>query len=201
MLDTSYAPVMEITYYNLKDVGGHHSGDIVDAPRGAAEFIDIDIDKTLARGVRYVVMCLNSFTEQPYCDLPECFAGWMTRERPNSGEIFEPKTVVDKVDLASNTQFCIPAIFDLVDREVIWADIALTASRTRFNNVANNLRGISLMLQALTQLRKPDLHTMFELHIQARGERVASIDAAETIFSVDQGITPFDSDRIMAEFV
>ncbi|WP_439621947.1 hypothetical protein [Gemmata sp.] len=27
------------------------------------------------KGVRYVVMCLNSFTNQPYCDLPECFAG------------------------------------------------------------------------------------------------------------------------------
>lgn len=80
-----------VSYYNLKNYGGHHSGDIVDAPNGAAEFIDIDIEKTTAMGVRYVVMSLNSFTQQPYCDLPECFAGWMTRTHAGSGEIFEPR--------------------------------------------------------------------------------------------------------------
>ena len=36
-------------------------------------------------------MCLSSYTQQAYCDLPECFAGWMARQQPNSGEIFEPK--------------------------------------------------------------------------------------------------------------
>jgi hypothetical protein len=30
-----------LAYYNLKNFGAHHSGDIVDAPKGAAEFIDI----------------------------------------------------------------------------------------------------------------------------------------------------------------
>ena len=53
-------------------------------PKGAAEFIDIDIARCLERKVRYVVMSLNSFTQQPYCDLPECFAGWMARERAPS---------------------------------------------------------------------------------------------------------------------
>src|SRR5262249_2039169 len=90
MDDGGYKYVSTLSYYNLKDFGAHHSGDIVDAPKGAAEFIDIDIAKCLERKVRYVVMCLNSFTEQPYCDLPECFAGWMARQHPNSGEVFEP---------------------------------------------------------------------------------------------------------------
>ena len=31
-----------VAYYNLKGYGGCHSGDIVDAPNGASEFIDID---------------------------------------------------------------------------------------------------------------------------------------------------------------
>lgn len=87
----------------------------MDASKGAAEFIDIDLSLCAAVGVLYVVMCLNSFTEQPYCDLPECFAGWMARRKPNSGEVFEPKTVFDKIDIASNTRFCLPAVFDIVD--------------------------------------------------------------------------------------
>ncbi len=90
LYDAEFNYLDVVSYYNLKNFGGHHGGDIVDAPEGAAEFIDLDIERTRSGGVHYVVMSLNSFTEQPYCDLPECFAGWMSRKHANSGEIFEP---------------------------------------------------------------------------------------------------------------
>lgn len=189
-----------VSYYNLKNYGGHHSGDIVDAPEGAAEFIDVDMAKTLEMGVRYVVMSLNSYTEQPYCDLPECFAGWMPRSHADSGEIFEPKTVADKIDLASDTRICIPMIVDLVKREVVWTDIALKKS-PRWNNVHNNLRGVSLMVKALTTLTKTNLHELFSLHVEARGEFTASPADAATIFSIEKGITPFDIEIIASEFM
>jgi hypothetical protein len=201
MYDADFGYVSTLAYYNLKDFGAHHSGDIVDAPMGAAEFIDIDIAKCLQRNIRYVLMWLNSFTRQPLCDLPECFAGWMARQAPNSGEIFEPKTVVDKVDVASDTKMCLPAVFDLVNREVVWADIALSGNPRFANNVHNNLGGVSLMLRALTQLQKTDLHTLFALHVRARGEKVSEIVSADTVFSIDRGITPFDLSRIAAEFM
>jgi hypothetical protein len=196
--DYSYVDV--VSYYNLKNFGGHHSGDIVDAPHGAAEFIDLDIDRTLSGKVRYVVMSINSFTEQPYCDLPECFAGWMGRQRANSGEIFEPRTVADKIDVAANTRICLPAVFDLVAREVIWADLGLR-KHPLWNNVRQNLCGMSLMLRALTGLVKPDLHTLFGLHIAARGQPAASPEGADTLFAVDRGVTPFDVARIAAEYL
>ena len=41
--DFTHAGVL--SYYNLRDYGCHHSGDIVDAPKGAAEFIDLDVDQ------------------------------------------------------------------------------------------------------------------------------------------------------------
>jgi hypothetical protein len=201
MYDARFGHVDTLAYYNLKNFGAHHSGDIVDAPSGAAEFIDVDLSRCAARRVRYVVMCLNSFTEQPYCDLPECFAGWMARRSPNSGEVFEPKAVVDKVDVASDTRCCLPAIFDIVSREVIWADAAFTTSPRFVNNVHNNLGGVSLMVRALTQLRKTDLHTLFGLHVRARGEEVPNGEAADSVFAVDRGVTPFDLDRIAAEFM
>jgi hypothetical protein len=200
LFDNSLKFVDDVAYYNLKNFSGCHSGDIVNAPQGAAEFIDLDIEKTKAHGVRYVVMSINSFTMQPYCDLPECFAGWMSRQHPNSGEIFEPRTVVDKVDVASNSKACLPAIFDLEARQVVWADIALR-TRPRFNNVRNNLSGVSLMMRALLSLQKPTLHSLFGLHIKARGHLVANEAEADTIFSVREGITPFDLDRIAAEFI
>lgn len=202
---TLYGPDYEyvdtLAYYRLKSYGAHHSGDIVDAPNGAAEFIDINLQNMLDRDVRYVVMSISCYSGQPYIDLPECFAGWMAREKPNSGEVFEPKTVQDKVDVASDTVFCIPAIFDLAERRVIWADIALKTQPQFSNNVANNLAGVSLMLRAITQLKKTSLHRLFGLHIQARGTRVHAEAEAQTVFSVRKGITPLDSELIGAEFL
>ncbi|HUR45141.1 MAG TPA: TerD family protein [Candidatus Saccharimonadales bacterium] len=200
LYDTNFKYVDVVSYYNLKNFGGHHSGDIVDAPQGAAEFIDLNIERTVAANVRYVVMSLNSFTEQPYCDLPECFAGWMARQHANSGEIFEPRTVQDKVDVATNTRIALPAILDLVERKVIWADIALR-KHASWNNVQNNLSGVSVMARALTSLVKTDLHTLFSLHINARGELVSEQHKASCVFSVGTGITPFDLSRIASEFL
>ena len=201
LFDADFKCVTTVAYYNLKEFGGHHSGDITDAPKGAAEFIDIGIDKCRERGVRFVVMCLNSFTQQPYSDLPECFAGWMARQEPDSGEVFEPKTVADKLDVAADTKFCLPAVFDLEAGEVIWADIALATVPRYANNVRNHLSGVSLMLRAITGLRKPDLHTLFSLHARARGTVVPPGEPADTAFGVDDGVTPFDVARIAAEYL
>ncbi|WP_454673962.1 TerD family protein [Achromobacter pestifer] len=200
MFDADFTFIDALTYYRLQSYGAYHSGDIVDAPQGAAEFIDLDVARLRERGVRFVVMVLNSFTEQPYCDLPECFAGWMARQDANSGEPFEPRTVMDRVDLASNTQICLPLALDLQDRRMRWMDVALRA-QPRLNNVASNLTGVSLMLRSLMTRAQTDLHTLFTLHAQARGRIVDDAKAARTVFSVDQGITPFDTDRIRAEFL
>jgi len=189
-----------VAYYNLKGYGGYHSGDIVDAPEGASEFIDLDLDVLVEKGVRYVVTSINSFTQQPYCDLPECFAGWMARADVASGEVFEPKTVFDRIDIASDTVICLPFVMDLQERRMIWADLGLTSS-PRWNNVDNNLSGVSLMLRALVHTPRPDLETLFDLHVRARGERVASLQQAQVVFAPDQGITPFDTDVIRSQFL
>ncbi|WP_426216324.1 TerD family protein [Pseudomonas sp. DWRC2-2] len=189
-----------VSYYNLKGYGGYHSGDIVDAPEGASEFIDLDLDVLVEKGVRYVVTSINSFTQQPYCDLPECFAGWMARADVASGEVFEPKTVFDRIDIASDTVICLPFVMDLQERRMIWADLGLTSS-PRWNNVDNNLSGVSLMLRALVHTPRPDLETLFDLHVRARGERVASLQQAQVVFAPDQGITPFDTDVIRSQFL
>ena len=192
-----------ISYTNLRSAKyqAYHSGDIVEAPNGACEFIDLDIESIIRYGGRYVVMSLNSFTNQPYCDLPECYAGWMIRTAPESGEIFEPQTVQDKVDLASNTSISIPVILDLVERKVIWTDIALRSHPRFVNNVEANSGGMEWMGKALTSLVKPTLHELFSLHVEARGTRTDQEENVDTVFSLERGITPFDTEIIMADFL
>ncbi|BCM92297.1 hypothetical protein IAD21_04176 [Abditibacteriota bacterium] len=189
-----------ISYYNLKNYGGAHSGDIVDAPNGAAEFIDIDIKKTIEAGARYVVMSVNSYTSQPFCDLPECFAGHMARKKANSGEIFEPRTISDRFDLSADTQICLPLAVDLQTREMVWMDLALRRHPS-WNNVQNNLSGVSLLARAMLNLEKPVLGELFRLHIEARGHLVQKKEEAQTVFSVEEGVTPFDGERIGANWL
>ncbi|MNC48480.1 hypothetical protein D3C75_975940 [compost metagenome] len=58
-----------------------------------------------------------------------------------------------------------------------------------------------LIGKAMTNLQKPDLYDLFRLHAKARGELVDTADQADAIFSVEKGVTPFDIERIMAEYV
>ncbi|MCY9693015.1 TerD family protein [Paenibacillus alginolyticus] len=203
MYDEHWQYVEHISYTNLRSdkYKAAHSGDITSAPFGACEFIDLDIPSVVKYGGRYVVASLNSFTEQSYCDLPECFAGWMMRKHPNSGEIFEPSTVVDRIDIAADTRIAIPVILDLVERKIIWCDLALQKHPNYYNNVEGNQKGMVLMGKAMTSLTKPTLYDLFMLHAVARGRIVEDVDSAQTVFAVKEGITPFDISRIMAEFI
>ena len=146
-------------------------------------------------------MSLNSYTTQSYCNLPECYAGWMARKKPNSGEIFEPKTVINKVDIAADSTICIPVIIDLKKREFIWTDLALTRNPYWYNNVEGNQKGMVLIGKAMTNLKKPNFFELFELHALARGNIVADKEAAQKVFSIEDGITPYDTEKILADYI
>jgi hypothetical protein len=183
-------------------MGAHHSGDIVDAPNGAAEFIDLDLQMLRACGVRFALMCINSYSGQAYCDLPECFAGWMSRANLNSGEPFEARTVVDSIDLASATRFSLPPALDLLRHEVLWADIALKDHPRFVISVAGNVAGVSLMLRALHEMVKQNLHTLLWLRARAWGTLVDRVHEADTTFGVDRSctLTRLDGDAIRSSY-
>jgi hypothetical protein len=56
------------------------------------------------------------------------------------------------------------------------------------------------MGKALTNLPKPNLYDLFTLHAKARGT-LSTKKEAKTIFSVDEGITPFDIEKITSEYL
>ncbi|MEN9938340.1 MAG: hypothetical protein RLZZ387_4919 [Chloroflexota bacterium] len=202
LYDAGWRYVEHISYTNLKSdrYRAVHSGDIVTAPNGACEFIDLDIESVVGYGGRYVVTAINAFTSHPFCNLPECYAGWMLRQEPRSGEVFEPQTVQQKIDVAADTRICVPVILDLVEHRAIWADLALRRHPRWVTNVEANQHGMLLMGQALTSLVKPDLFELFSLHAAARGTP-SSREAADVIFAPDGDVTPFDSGVILADYL
>lgn len=200
MFDADFNYVDVLSYYSLKGYGGCHSGDIVDAPRGASEFIDVSLERCRERKIRYIVMTLHSYTSQPYCDLPECFAGFMSREIADSGEIYEPKTVTDRIDITSDTRCAIPMIIDVVDKKVIWCDLALKTTPSFGHNVHSSLKGINATLKSMVTMKKPNLYDLLSLHVKARGKLVNKIENAETVFSVENE-TPFHLEEISSKYM
>lgn len=209
--DEDFSMQETIAYYNLKNdrYGAYHSGDITNAIHGACEFIDITMDKALEAGHRYVVMNVRVFRGPSFKEHDICYAGWMTREHPHSNEIFEPKTVENKINVMSESKSCIPVVFDLLERKAIWTDIATPSYGGGFsrvglsaNNVGNNKGSMEDTLAAVTTMKnKVSLHKLFSLHAKARGKIVSKRDDATTVFSLTEGITPKDIAVIASDYL
>lgn len=194
-----------ISYTNLRS-GAYkacHSGDIVDGGllngEGVAEFIDIDIESALKYGARYVVFQVYDFTGHGFNKLPHAMFGWMERKEVGSGEIFEPKTVVQKMDLTANTTSAIPVVFDLAAKEFIWCD--MTAGHGTASNVENRLSAVAATCYAVVNMSKPNLYDLIKLHIRARGIEVENPEEADIVFDIDKGITPYDTEVFMSEYL
>lgn len=191
----------DLSYYNLRGYGGAHSGDITSAPAGASEFIDVSVEELKKYGVRYVAMVVNSYTNQHFVDLPECFAGVMKRNSAGSGEIYEPRTVENKFDLTADTKIAIPIIIDVETGEFIWVDLALKSSPTVSNNVVNNSSNLELIVKAMVGLHTTSLFDLFLSHAEARGTLVASEEEADTVFTIVDGRPNVTHTAILSEYL
>ncbi len=204
--DENFKQVGHVSYTNTRSsqYKSCHSGDITNARNGASEFIDVDIASILNydASYRYVAMNVYVYSGPTFAEHEECFAGWMTRNSVNSNEIFEPKTVQQKVDLRSQTKNVIPVMFDLVDRKAIWTDVAIKKNADCPNNVENHAATTQDMVEAFASLdNKISLGELFEVHGKARGQIVKDKEDADSIYSLDEGTTPFDVIEINADYL
>jgi len=201
--DEEFNDVGSVSYRCIRNdmFGCYHSGDITSAPEGASEFIDIDIKKASLNS-RYVVMNVLSYSMQNFIELEKCFCGWMSRSKPNSNEIYEPKTVKHKIDLINKTKQISPAIFDLKERKVIFADMSLKTPHSMPNNVESNAAGIKDILFGALNPPKMSLHRLFTLHAYSRGVKVSNKEDADITFGLeDCNITPHNWLEIQTEWV
>ena len=203
--DENFQMIEEISYTHLRSslYESCHSGDIVQAPRGASEFIDITIDGAVKAGARYVAMSVYVFAGPTFAEHKKVYAGWMTRSKPKSNEIYDPKTVEQKIDLTSDTKVSIPVVFDLVERKAIWTDLSKQARYGSWgNNLHSNRAGITDILEAIVdKSNKISLYELFTLHAIARGEQVKNKEDADIVFSTYEGVTPYDTTVINSEYL
>lgn len=200
-----FSVMEQVSYTNLraKDFHAYHSGDITSAPNGASEFIDITISGALERGARYLAMNVLVYSGPTFSQHETCFAGWMMRSNPKSNEVFEAKNVEQKIDVRANSRNVIPVVFDLQARKAIWTDISTSGNSYHGgNNIESNQASIQETLEAIIDAKhKLSLYELFELHALARGKIVSDKESADSIFSLSEGITPFDINTINSAFL
>jgi hypothetical protein len=97
-----------LSYTNLRNFGGEHSGDITDAPDGATEFINIHLDRL---GQGYVIPQVYVFSGEGFDDVAENFFGFMTMGEDQRGAPFEPRTVRARSALHGDGRTAMPLAF------------------------------------------------------------------------------------------
>lgn len=149
-----------------------YSGDVQSAPNGASEFIDADINKCLAKGLRYLMLTTNVYTGQKFSKFT-AMGGFMTR-RNTSGKAFEPKTVEHKYNIFSDTNFAFPMAFDLVERKMVWIDVGISTKHSCQNIVSKGKVASSILKDALNEhKRKTSLYNLFALHALGRATNLS----------------------------
>jgi len=192
ILDDKFNYKSHISYTRLRsgEYKAYHSGDITNGGnvngKGVAEFIDVDIDSVVRNGGRYICYQVYNFTHQRFKELPNCRFGWMEREAPDSGEIFEPKTVNMAITLNSDSVVSVPVLFDCVERQFIWMDMTIEMNRfSMSNNIENNLTGVQAVAYSIANINKPNLFDLVYFNAIARGCLVYNREDADIIFSND----------------
>lgn len=220
LLDENFNKISDEIYYgNLRNKEYHvvHSGDFVSATEGAAEFIDVDIERLREKGVKYVSMGINSFTSVSFCDMEECFAGIsvlssidMNMERKSIE--FDPVNALIRSDVASNCTFCVTLLYDVENHEVIWLDTACSRDYNYYDysyridnagaNIVNTQSRFINAIRGMIYASYPQFLDLINLHLIARDhELVDTPEEADLIISLDQGLTPYSVEDINANWL
>jgi hypothetical protein len=181
-----------ISYSNprIVEYNSCHSGDVRQRKGACAEYVDIDIEKCLSKGVRYAMVQVYNFQQRPMHTMKDCVFGIMEREFPESNPIFVPKTITNAVTIANESSTVAIAILDLKEREYIWLDLELQS-----NGLAN-IESTSSMLYKLIRGAVNNsflsVYDLFMLHAESRGKLISDKEKATTVFEFDEYVTGYD---------
>lgn len=146
ILDAGLAPMSWLSWTELENIGGEHSGDIVEAPNGATEFINLSLDKVQGT---YIVPQVDIYAGESFDEVEESFFGFMLRDSEQKGMPFEPRTVRMKSELRGPGRVALPLVFERCDDgrwRATWLHLYLKG-RPAENQVENNHVTVTALLR------------------------------------------------------
>ena len=196
--DDQFNEVCSLSWHSMsggKKFESYHSGDIVNAPDGASEFIDLNYIKA-KKYARYAVVTNCVYTYQSFADIPECFSGVMFMpEKCKKGDVFNPEFLRYKFDLCQkNSNNNVAFAVDLKNLELIWIDSSFCYNDCCF--VASESYGVVLALKNALK-EHMNLYDFFMLH----NKHLSLVDKKEDADfiisdSEDADLKPFDVEKI-----
>lgn len=148
-LDKDFINSGHASYTDLRGVGYKHSGDITQAPKGASEFIEIDLSSVNAD---YIIPQVNVYSGEGFNEVEESFFGFMERRPEDKGLPYEPATVRNKSDIRGIGRVALPLVFQKQGSGWVayWMRMYLKGS-PRFNRVEENKVNTTLLARAIVE--------------------------------------------------
>lgn len=217
-LNSDFEVVTECSYYNLKahdtrkemmpkeyaeTVIAVHSGDITNAPNGAAEYVDVNIARAKTAGIRYVTFNINSFTSQTLKEIGTVRSGfmWMDSKDTMKGKIYNERFVQASTDITAESTNSLVMAIDLETMEMIWIDTPVVSIKT-LNNVASTEKYDTPIVKKYALQKFTSLTDLYTLHAKARAsEIVTNKEDADVVFEIPSLETPLNISDIVANWV
>lgn len=97
------------------------SGDQTSGYKGGSEFFDIDLGKFKSKhpSIRFLVFSANVYGSSLFSNCV-CRAGYMLRDKADSGRVYEPKTVESAFTVNAESRFAYLFAFDFERNEFVW---------------------------------------------------------------------------------
>jgi len=195
----------QVSYTNLSDDGIVHSGDLTSAPNGAAEFIDVDLNK-VKDGVRYIGVQIYRYSGENFANLEKSYAGWMFREDVNNDyKSFDIKTVANKFNVVGSGNYAIPLVVDLKTKEIIYIDMYMSGRNNSYNSNEGAINDISIVTKELVKMieTRPNMFDLVNYHIEAsKAEIVNDKSEAELTYGIkDCDFNVTNVEDILAEML
>jgi hypothetical protein len=176
--------ILDWSHPSIKKQCALHSGDSWVKTGACAEYIDIDIEKSIKNGYKYVLIQLHNYSKTPQL-VENNYFGIMYREFPEANKLWLPETIDNcfTVKVENIVNCC---IIDLQKREFIMVDEDTesgwlnNASILDFSKVEN-----------YTSEPEVSVYTLLELHT-SRGTQTMNPDEADTKFMFDDFCTSYE---------
>lgn len=185
--------------YHKQDKSILFSGDKVDGYNGGSEYFDIDLEKfkKLHPKTRTLVFSNNVYSAFSFNECL-CTAGYMTRDKSDSGEVFEPKTVKTSFKITAESRYCHLFALDLVKHELVWLNMALDSML----NVAAE-QDITYLMKYLKITKTFNYYNFFKMMAAKVVKDPSEADVVVTDEEVDCKedavlIHSYDFDKVMA---
>ena len=182
----------EFSWRNMafKRLGGIvFSGDQTSGYHGGSEYFDIDLPtfKRHYGDIHYLVFCDNVYSASTFASCL-CTAGYLLRDKRDSGKAFEPKTVASSFGVTCPSRFAYLFALDLKKDEFVWLNVSVGSSA----NVAGETRLAFLQ----KYLRSTEVISLYDVARMAATEVVEDPGDADVVFSDDDALVRVGSERI-----